>query len=117
TKFVHIQVKTFVPGIKTCSVGLKAEKDFGERFFWVLAGIPKSDSTALFEYYIIPSAEMARNVSQFHKRWLDTPGKDGQQHNDSKVRAVNVPPNAKSYLWNIETFRERWDLVAEQLDG
>jgi hypothetical protein len=41
TKFVHIQVKTFVPGTKTCSVGLKAEKNFGPAFFWVLAGIPQ----------------------------------------------------------------------------
>lgn len=40
TKFVHIQVKTFLPGTKTCSVGLKAERRFGPTFFWVLAGIP-----------------------------------------------------------------------------
>ncbi|MCZ2290632.1 MAG: hypothetical protein LC125_01665 [Burkholderiales bacterium] len=33
TNFAHIQVKTFVPGNSTCSVGLKAEKDFGPRFF------------------------------------------------------------------------------------
>ena len=40
TKFVHIQVKTFVPGNATCSVGLKAEIDYGPSFFWVLGGIP-----------------------------------------------------------------------------
>ena len=28
TKFVHIQVKTFVPGNRTCNVGIKAEKYF-----------------------------------------------------------------------------------------
>ena len=33
TAFVHIQVKTFVPGNRTCSVGLKAEKNFGHIFF------------------------------------------------------------------------------------
>ena len=33
TTFVHIQVKTFVPGNSTCSVGLKAEKSFGSNFF------------------------------------------------------------------------------------
>jgi len=41
TKFIHIQVKTYVPGIRTCSVGRKAEKDFGLNFFWILGGIPK----------------------------------------------------------------------------
>jgi hypothetical protein len=42
TRFVHIQVKTFVPGGRSCSVGMKAEQDFGENFFWVLGGIPES---------------------------------------------------------------------------
>ena len=41
TRFVHIQVKTFVPGHRTCSVGMKAEKDFGGNFFWVLVGMPE----------------------------------------------------------------------------
>ena len=27
TKFVHIQVKTYLPGNKTCSVGVKAERN------------------------------------------------------------------------------------------
>lgn len=116
TKFVHIQVKTFVPGTKTCSVGLKAEKDFGPLFFWVLAGIPKPGTSAAFEYFIIPSADMARNVGEHHKRWLAASGKNGQPHKDSSVRAVNVPPNAYSHLWTIEHYRENWHLLAEQLD-
>jgi hypothetical protein len=33
TRFVHIQVKTFVPGRRTCSVGLTAERNFGDNFF------------------------------------------------------------------------------------
>lgn|SRR5574337_834242 len=117
TKFVHIQVKTFVPGTKTCSVGLKAEKNFGPLFFWVLAGIPEPKSPAAFEYFIIPSADMAQNVTKFHKRWLQAPGKDGQPHKDSAVRAVNVPPTTYPHLWVIEPYREQWDLIAEQLDG
>lgn len=32
TKFVHIQVKTFVPGSKTCSVGKKSERMYGSNF-------------------------------------------------------------------------------------
>lgn len=117
TKFVHIQVKTFVPGKKTCSVGLKAEKNFGPAFFWVLGGIPLPDSNAPFEYFIIPAADMSLNVRAFHERWLATPGKKGQDHQDSPVRAVNVPPNSYAHLWTIEPYRERWDLIAERLDG
>jgi hypothetical protein len=34
TRFVHIQVKTFIPGNRTCSVGLKAERNFGKKIFF-----------------------------------------------------------------------------------
>ena len=76
TRFVHIQVKTFVPGNSTCSVGRKAEKHYGENFFWILGGIPQPGQDAEFEYYIIPSEEMAKHVRQAHNLWLETPGKN-----------------------------------------
>ena len=85
TRFVHIQVKTFVPGNRTCSVGMKAEKDFGKNFFWVLGGIPKHNTTVNFEYYIIPASVMARNVAKAHQLWLSLPGVKGQDHKDNTV--------------------------------
>jgi hypothetical protein len=115
TKFVHIQVKTFVPGTKTCSVGLKAERPFGPHFFWILAGIPLADSNAAFEYFIVPAADMAHNISAFHQRWLTALGKSGRVHRDSSVRAVNVPPNNYSHLWCINEYRDRWDLITDEL--
>jgi hypothetical protein len=113
TKFVHIQVKTFVPGIRTCSVGTKAEKDFGENFFWVLGGIPKPDSKSAFEYYIIPAREMSKNVSEGHQNWLKAPGKKGQTHNDNKVRTVTFPPWKSN--WDVNQYRDRWDLIEAKL--
>lgn len=115
TKFVHIQVKTFVPGTKTCSVGAKAEKDFGAKFFWVVAGIPEPASKLPFEYFIVPSADMARNVAAFHKRWLETPGKGGRAHRDNTVRAVAVARGAPSYFWSVVEYREQWSLIEAQL--
>src|SRR4030095_6304040 len=58
TRFAHIQVKTFVPGNRTCSVGMKAMKDLGPTFFWDLRGIPLAGSGKAFEYYIIPLPHM-----------------------------------------------------------
>jgi hypothetical protein len=115
TRFAHIQVKTFVPGTKTCSVGTKAEKQFGEFFFWVLAGIPAPGSTLPFRYYVIPCAEMAANVSRYHRQWLLEPGKKGQQRNDNKVRAVAVANGAASYFWNIAAFEDKWNLIEQVL--
>ena len=50
TKFVHIQVKTFPPGNQKVTVGMKAEKDFGKNFIWVLAGIPLKEDKSEFVY-------------------------------------------------------------------
>jgi hypothetical protein len=97
TRFVHIQVKTFVPRRRTCSVGKKAERDFGENFFWVLCGLPEPNIEVPFVYYVIPSSEMARNVIDAHQRWLSTPGVKGHVHRDNNVRTVHLPP-AKSFL-------------------
>jgi hypothetical protein len=116
TRFVHIQVKTFVPGNRTCSVGLKAEMDFGPNFFWVLGGIPLPQSKSVFEYFIIPSADMADNVRRAHGLWLSTPGKGGQSHRDNKVRTVHLPPHSSFSGWNIEGYRERWDLIGACLN-
>jgi len=115
TKFVHIQVKTFIPGGKTCSVGMKAEKYSGENFFWVLGGIPEPISNSDFEYYIIPSKVMSEEIRKDHQLWLSTPGKKGQTHNDSKLRMVNIPPAISKTGWDVSEYRNRWDLIEKAL--
>lgn len=111
TRFAHIQVKTFVPGNRTCSVGLKAMRNVGPTFFWVLGGIPLPGSDRPFEYYVIPSEVMAKNVSEAHELWLSTPGKQGQAHRDNPVRTVHLPPHKSASGWDISSFRDRWDLI------
>lgn len=117
TRFVHVQVKTFVPGTKTCSVGAKAERLFGPNFFWVVAGIPAVGSKEPFRYFVIPSADMAANVAAMHANWLVTPGKKGQAHKDNPVRAVCIPPHTYKYFWTIEGYEDRWDLIDCALCG
>ena len=38
TKFVHIQVKTYIPGTKTCNLGNKELKYYGDNFFGFCLG-------------------------------------------------------------------------------
>src|SRR5207253_325782 len=64
TKFVHIQVKTFVPGDKGCHVGRKAELKYGENFVWLLAGIPEPHMEEDFVYFIIPAQELSAHISE-----------------------------------------------------
>lgn len=115
TRFVHIQVKTFIPGIRTCSVSKKSEKCFGDNFFWVLGGIPKPDSDKAFVYYIIPSKIMSENVIENHQLWLNTPGQQGQKHNDNSVRTVLLPPRIHANGWDVNEYENRWDLIEEKL--
>ena len=104
TRFVHIQVKTFVPGNRTCTVGMKAEKTFGENFFWVLGGIPKPETSAGFEYYIIPASIMAMNVVEAHQLWLKSPGAKGHERKDNAVRTAPLPPHKSYSGWDISEY-------------
>lgn len=115
TKFVHIQVKTFLPGSRTCSVGKKAELNFGENFFWVLGGIPEPSTNKPFQYFIIPAAEMSKNVVAAHKLWLSEPGKKKQTRQDSTIRTVHLPPHVSYSGWNITKHEGRWDLISRCL--
>lgn len=111
TKFVHIQVKTYVPGNKTVSVGRKAEKYYGEHFIWILAGIPLAGSDKPFEYFIIPSAEVSKNVREAHVQWLAAPGKNGRVRNDSDVRTIHLPPHHSFSGWSIDQYRNNWSVI------
>jgi hypothetical protein len=112
SRFVHVQVKTFRPGDRTVSVGKKAEKDYGDTFFWVLAGIPEPGQKADFMYYIIPSAVMAKNVRGQHEAWATTPGKKGQKRNaDTTIRALELPPRKGHSGWEFSEYLNRWDLI------
>jgi hypothetical protein len=117
TRFAHIQVKTFVPGNRTCSVGMKAMKNLEPTFFWVLSGIPLVESARAFEYYIIPSEVMAKNVSEEHALGISTPGKKGQAHRDNPMRIVHLPPYKSLTGWDISEFRDRWDLIEKVLSA
>jgi hypothetical protein len=118
TAFIHIQVKTFVPGARTCSVGRKAEIDYGPNFFWVLGGIPSPGSDKDFEYYIVPSHDMAVNIKKSYQIWWDTPKRDGGTHKkDSTFRGIFLPPKTAQNGWSLAPFRDRWDLIETRLNA
>lgn len=118
TKFAHVQVKTFVPGNRSCSVGMKAERDYGKSFYWILAGIPTPGLEKEFEYYIIPSRIMAKNVRECFNKWKNTPGKHMQKRDaENTIRAVHLPPRFDLNGWSIKRYLNRWDILEKSLKG
>ena len=115
TKSVYIKVKTCAPGRRTCIVGMKAEKDFGDKFFWVIAGKPSVKMDKPFEYYIIPSRIMAEKVREEHQLWLQLACKNGQKHRDNRVRIAYIPPSKFLTGWDISDYRDKWDLIEDEL--
>ena len=116
TKFVHIQVKTYIPGNKSVIVNKKAENDYGKRFVWVLAGIPKAKSNDLFEYFIIPSSRISKHVKQSHQLWLKKPGRKGQSHKDSNMRIVVLPPGKDRSGWSVAKYKNNWSVIEKLLN-
>lgn len=115
TKFIHIQVKTFRPGDRTCSVGMKAEKNYGSNFFWILGGIPEGNKKDDFVYYIIPSKEIAKHVKESHFIWKNRKRKDGQPRKDTSLRMIEIPPRKCVNGWSIDKYKNRWDLINKKL--
>ena len=117
TKFVHIQVKTFVPGNKTVTLGQKAEINFGDNFIWVLSGIPhpRVNDFSDFVFFVIPSPDLSKNVSESHREWLKKPGKNGRPHKDTNMRNIGIPPQTAFNGWSIAGYKNRWDIVENLL--
>ena len=104
-----------MPGNSTVTVGKKAENPYGDNFIWVLGGIPKVNSNSDFEYFIIPSKILAKEVFNAHQLWLKGFKNNGEKRKDSDVRTVHLPPKTNYAGWSIEEFRNRWDIIEDLL--
>ena len=63
--------------------------------------------------YVIPSVVVAQVISDDHRLWLATPGRNGQRHNDTSMRRVKRVSLSLGDNW-LEQYRERWDLISER---
>ena len=54
--------------------------------------------------YVVPSEKVARVLKESHQHWLNTPGKNGQPHNQTKMRRL-LPDY--SYM-GFEVYPDGW---------
>lgn len=100
-KQIAIQVKTTRHCTKKWMLTQKCESLKAPNIKYVLVVLNNLNNP---EYHIVPSEYLAETVSKLHKDWLNTPGKNGQSHNDNPARYFYDETN---------TFLNRWDLLEE----
>lgn len=100
-KIFAIQVKTTQVKGRKWPLNVKAEKKFSSNHFYIFVNLNSLWERP--EYFIVPSEVVAQMACESHQLWLDTPGKQGQPHNDSSMRIF--VDKAGDYL-------EKWELLA-----
>lgn len=98
-KQIAIQVKTTGYKQKKWTLSKKNESLVGDSIFYIFVALNELDVP---EYHIVPSRIVANTLKKSHQTWLDTPGKNGQQHNDTDIR---------NFLDSGDTFLDKWDLL------
>lgn len=94
-----IQVKTTGYKQKKWTLSVKNETLKGKNIVYVFVSLNELETP---EYHIVPSQIVAETIAREHKEWLETPGKMGQQRNDTNIRVFTDKEDA---------FLNRWDLL------
>jgi len=98
TKPIAIQVKTTTQ--KNWMLNKKADNLISEDLFYIFVLLKGENEMP--EFFIVPSKDVAEQVSISHKKWLETPNKKGGKHNDSPMRI---------FMDNEKKYKDRWDLL------
>ena len=78
-----VQVKTTSYKQKRWTLSKKNEDLIKDNIIYVLVSLNELDQP---EYHIVPSKIIAETIKNSHQNWLDTPGRNGQEHNDNNIR-------------------------------
>ena len=96
-KQIAIQVKTTRFKQKSWTLNEKNEKIIDDNVFYFFVALNELENP---EYHIVPSFIVAKTIKESHQKWLDTPGRNGQKHNDNAMRKFEDTDN--KYLNNWE---------------
>ena len=100
THSVNIQVKSSQGRSRSWVMNKKAESYYSDDLFYVFVNLCNLNERP--EFFIVPSKVAARYVKNGHIKWLETPGRRGQKHNDTTMRTFSDKD---------EKYLERWDLL------
>jgi hypothetical protein len=84
TRSVTIQCKTNQTTARKWLLNEKSERFEADSHFYIFVALGKPMNRPRF--HIVPSKVVAERTKRGHRKWLETPGKKGQKHQDTKMR-------------------------------
>lgn len=99
-KMFAIQVKTSQVSKRSWQLNKKAELFEGNNIFYIFVTLKGLEERP--DYFIVPSSVIAKFTRDGHAKWLETPGKKGQPHNDTNMRI---------FFDKEGQYLEKWELL------
>ncbi len=97
-----IQVKTASGKVKQWRLTSKNEELKGDNIIYFFVALNEMDTP---EYHIVPSRTVARLVKKNHSDWLNTPGKNGQQHQENDIRSFYDKDDTYLNNWSCLNYK------------
>ncbi len=98
SKQYAVQVKTQSGTKREWTLSKKNESMVGDNIIYVFVILNGLDYP---KYYIVPSKEVADTIKVSHQKWIHTPGKNGQSHNDNNMRKFVLSDDRYLNNWEI----------------
>ena len=92
-----IQVKTTSYKTKAWTLSVKNESIEGDNIIYFFVSLNELNEP---EYHIVPSKVVAKTIREDHAKWLATPGRQGQKHNDNPIRKFSDTDDMYLDNWN-----------------
>jgi hypothetical protein len=111
----------YIDGGNAKSVQVKTTMGSAKAGWWLKAGHESIIDSDLFycfvdfgslngEIYVIPANVVASTIKDDHAKWLATPAKSGNAHNDTDGRRLRAETFTKPLGW-MDEYLENWDLL------
>lgn len=109
---VQVKVRRDIGADGGWHMGQKHEALTSPNLFYCFVDFGKS-LTDVPKTWILPSAVVAKAISDTHKDWLSTPGARGQQRNDSTFRRFMPAygPLAEYRMGWLDQYSENWKIL------
>lgn len=91
-----LQVKTTSDGKNKWMLSRKNERILSDNVYYVFVHLHQLDNPT---YFIVPCRIVAETISKSHQNWLNTPGKNGEQHKDSDLRTIEFEDDIYLNKW------------------